>query len=61
MNKLIAALIVSTFAIGAYAQNAATTPAAPAAKEAKAETPKKATAKKHTKHHVKAKKAAAAS
>jgi hypothetical protein len=64
MTKLIAALIASAFALGAYAQNAATpaapaTPAAAATSEAKAAEPTKkaAPAKKHHRHHH-AKKAA---
>jgi hypothetical protein len=61
MTKLIAALIASTFALGAYAQNAAApatpaTPAvtaAPAATTAKAEpTAKKAHATKKSHRHA---------
>jgi hypothetical protein len=61
MTKLIAALIASTFALGAYAQNAAApatpaTPAvtaAPAATAAKAEpTAKKAHATKKSHRHA---------
>lgn len=53
MKKLIAALIASMFAIGAFAAEAASAPAADAAASAPA--------KKAKKHHKAAKKAAAAS
>lgn len=56
MKKLIAALIASMFAVGAFAADAVTAPAAASA----ASAPAKKAAKKH--HHKKAaKKAAAAS
>lgn len=54
MKKLIAALIASMFAVGAFAADAAPAAAAPVA----ASAPAKKAVKKH--HHKKAKKAAAA-
>ena len=64
MNKVIAALIASTFAVGAFAATpapaAVAAPAAAAAPAAKEEMKKDATVKHVKKHHAKKVKAAAA-
>lgn len=61
MKKIIAALIVSTFAVGAFAQSApSATSTAPAASVAKKDTAvkKHTSTKKHAKKHAKTTKAA---